>query len=69
MKSAVADRERAAPFTTISGRVVDPLYTAEQLPGFDYARDLGDPGQFPYARGIHPTGYRGKIRRRLLAET
>ena len=27
----------------------------------DYARDLGDPGQFPYTRGIHPTGYRGKL--------
>jgi len=27
----------------------------------DYARDLGDPGQFPYTRGLHPEGYRGKL--------
>src|SRR5215470_3871522 len=53
--------ERTQAFTTISGRPIDRLYTPEQLPGFDYARDLGDPGQLPYTRGIHPTGYRGKL--------
>jgi methylmalonyl-CoA mutase, N-terminal domain len=53
--------ERAAVFTTISGRPIDRLYTADDLPGLDYARDLGDPGAFPYTRGIHPTGYRGKL--------
>ena len=29
--------------------------------GLDYARDLNNPGEFPYTRGIHPTGYRGKL--------
>jgi methylmalonyl-CoA mutase N-terminal domain/subunit len=53
--------ERAASFTTISGRPIERLYTAGQLPGFAYARELGDPGDFPYTRGIHPTGYRGKV--------
>src|SRR4030095_14961889 len=53
--------ERAASFTTISGRPIERLYTAEQLPGFSYDGDLGDPGAFPYTRGIHPTGYRGKL--------
>ena len=53
--------ERAVPFTTISGRPIDRLYTPEDLAGFDYARDLNDPGEFPYTRGIHPTGYRGKL--------
>jgi methylmalonyl-CoA mutase N-terminal domain/subunit len=47
-------------FTTISGRAIKQLYTEADLDGFDYAR-LGDPGQFPYARGIHRTGYRGKL--------
>src|SRR5512137_909685 len=47
-------------FTTISGRPVEPLYTPEDTAGLDYARDLNDPGGFPYTRGIHPTGYRGK---------
>ena len=31
------------------------------MPGLDYDRDLADPGVFPYTRGIHPTGYRGKV--------
>jgi len=53
--------ERTQTFTTISGRPIDRLYTPEQLPSFDYVRDLGDPGQLPYTRGIHPTGYRGKL--------
>src|SRR4051795_11101900 len=53
--------ERAASFTTISGRPIDRLYTAEDLDGIDYARDINNPGAFPYTRGIHPTGYRGKL--------
>src|SRR3954463_16748591 len=48
-------------FTTISGRPVAELYTPESIAGDDYAADLGDPGQFPYTRGIHATGYRGKL--------
>jgi methylmalonyl-CoA mutase, N-terminal domain len=53
--------ERPVPFTTISGRPIERLYTAEDLAGFDYAKDLNNPGEFPYTRGIHPTGYRGKL--------
>ena len=53
--------ERAAAFTTVSGRPIDRLYTPEDVAGIDYARDLNDSGHFPYTRGIHPTGYRGKL--------
>ncbi len=53
--------ERAAAFTTISGWPIDRLYTAEDVEGIDYARDIGHPGEFPYTRGIHPSGYRGKL--------
>jgi methylmalonyl-CoA mutase N-terminal domain/subunit len=53
--------ERPIPFTTISGRTIDPLYTADDLRDLDPARDLAQPGEFPYTRGIHPTGYRGKL--------
>jgi len=53
--------ERATPFTTISGRPIERLYTPDALPEFDYARDLNHPGEFPYTRGIHPTGYRGRL--------
>src|SRR5690349_4935287 len=51
----------ARSFTTISGRPVDELYTPESIAATDYATDLADPGQFPYTRGIHATGYRGKL--------
>jgi methylmalonyl-CoA mutase N-terminal domain/subunit len=53
--------ERDTPFTTISGRPIDRLYTAEDLARLDYQRDINNPGEFPYTRGIHPTGYRGKL--------
>jgi methylmalonyl-CoA mutase N-terminal domain/subunit len=53
--------ERPIPFTTISGRPIDRLYTADDLRDLDPARDLNNPGEFPYTRGIHPTGYRGKL--------
>src|SRR6266566_6995583 len=53
--------ERAATFTTISGRPIERLYTEDDLEGIDYSRDIGQPGEFPYTRGIHPTGYRGKL--------
>ena len=52
---------RPAQFTTISGRPVARLYTPEDVSGLDYGRDLNDPGGFPYTRGIHPSGYRGKL--------
>src|ERR671912_1665216 len=53
--------ERAGPFTTISGRPVERLYTPDDIRALDYTRDLCHPGDFPYTRGIHPTGYRGKL--------
>jgi methylmalonyl-CoA mutase, N-terminal domain len=53
--------ERSIPFTTISGRPIDRLYTADDLADLDPARDLAQPGEFPYTRGIHPSGYRGKL--------
>jgi methylmalonyl-CoA mutase N-terminal domain/subunit len=53
--------ERDVPFTTISGRPIDRLYTADDLTDFEYSRDLNNPGEYPYTRGIHPTGYRGRL--------
>jgi methylmalonyl-CoA mutase, N-terminal domain len=53
--------ERDASFTTISGRPIERLYTADDIATLDYPRDLSDPGAFPYTRGIHPSGYRGKL--------
>jgi methylmalonyl-CoA mutase N-terminal domain/subunit len=53
--------ERPQPFTTISGRPIERLYTWDDLAGIDLAREIAAPGEFPYTRGIHPTGYRGKL--------
>ena len=53
--------ERTGPFTTISGRPIERLYTPDDLPDFDYQRDLNSPGEYPYTRGIHPSGYRGRL--------
>lgn len=53
--------ESQSAFTTASLRPIKRLYTPNDLPDFDYTRDLGFPGEFPYTRGIHATGYRGKL--------
>jgi methylmalonyl-CoA mutase N-terminal domain/subunit len=48
-------------FTTTSLVPVERLYTPASLPDFDYETELGFPGEPPYTRGIHATGYRGKM--------
>jgi methylmalonyl-CoA mutase N-terminal domain/subunit len=48
-------------FTTVSGMEVNPLATPEHVAALDFERDLTFPGQFPYTRGIHPGGYRGRL--------
>jgi methylmalonyl-CoA mutase, N-terminal domain len=53
--------ERDSSFTTISGRPIARLYTESDIESIDPARDLAEPGSFPYTRGIHRTGYRGKL--------
>ncbi|MFC4565873.1 methylmalonyl-CoA mutase [Nocardiopsis mangrovi] len=55
-----AARKRDADFTTLSGREVDPVYgppEGAEVPGFER---IGWPGEFPFTRGLHPTGYRGR---------
>jgi methylmalonyl-CoA mutase N-terminal domain/subunit len=47
-------------FTSVSGRAVDPVYTELDL-RTDVGETQGLPGQYPYTRGVHPTGYRGKL--------
>ncbi len=52
--------KRDADFTTLSGLAVDPVYGPP--PGADthgFER-IGWPGEFPYTRGLYPTGYRGR---------
>src|SRR5215203_3207004 len=60
MKPA-ADAASQRTFTTISGRPVSQVYTADSIGETDYRSDIADPGEFPYTRGIHASGYRGKL--------
>jgi methylmalonyl-CoA mutase N-terminal domain/subunit len=48
--------ERDAPFTTLSGEPVEPLYTEADVRG-----EIGLPGQFPFTRGVYPSMYRGRL--------
>jgi methylmalonyl-CoA mutase, N-terminal domain len=55
-----AAAKRNADFTTLSGLAVEPVYGPPEgadVPGFER---IGWPGEFPYTRGLYPTGYRGR---------
>ena len=47
-------------FSTISGVPIKRHYSPSDLAESDYVEDVGLPGEYPYLRGVHPTGYRGK---------
>src|SRR6201999_569855 len=51
--------ERDAPFTTLSGEEIRPLYTERDLPA--EVGTIGLPGQYPYTRGVYPSMYRGRL--------
>ena len=53
-------RPEARPYRSTSGIEIEPVYGPSDLEGFDPATSLGEPGGFPYTRGIHPGGYRGR---------
>jgi methylmalonyl-CoA mutase N-terminal domain/subunit len=46
---------------TISGIPLKPVYTPEDVKHIKYERDLAEPGEFPYTRGIHKNMYQGKL--------
>jgi methylmalonyl-CoA mutase N-terminal domain/subunit len=58
------DATKKAPwksdFTTISGMDTNPMATPLSVAGQDW-NEIGWPGEFPYTRGIHPSGYRGRL--------
>src|SRR5487761_1679748 len=54
---ASPSRDDGIETSTISGIPLKPLYTADDLP----KREEEMPGQYPYTRGIHPGGYRGRL--------
>jgi methylmalonyl-CoA mutase N-terminal domain/subunit len=52
--------ERKNTFITQSSVPIERLYTPLDIEDLDYERDLGNPGEYPYTRGVHATGYRGR---------
>ena len=48
-------------FTSVSGEKIEPLYGPDDIDNINYLNDIGFPGEYPYTRGIHPNGYRGKV--------
>jgi methylmalonyl-CoA mutase N-terminal domain/subunit len=66
-KKAVYNRNQAETcagkrdHTTISGKRIKELYTPLDLASFDYQKNLGFPGRYPFTRGVHPTMYRGRL--------
>jgi methylmalonyl-CoA mutase, N-terminal domain len=52
---------REQPPTTVSCVPVEALYTPESVNGFDPDTDLGYPGQYPFARGVHASMYRSRL--------
>lgn len=53
--------EAKKKFESVSLEEVNRLYTPDDIAELDFADDISFPGEFPYTRGIHPTGYRGKL--------
>lgn len=48
-------------FTTVSGEHVEPFYGPDDIENISYLSEIGFPGEYPFTRGIHINGYRGKI--------
>jgi len=56
-----ANKDESERFQTVSGLPVEILYTPADLDDFDYLRDLGFPGEYPFTRGIRHNMYRGRL--------
>jgi len=54
------DTELARSFTTISGLPIERVYDPTDIADLDYEHDINLPGSYPFTRGIHRTGYRGR---------
>src|SRR2546422_6118058 len=62
LRDALASHpERRKEFVTTSSRTVKRLYTPLDLARKAGGERLGEPGEFPFTRGIHPTMYRGRL--------
>jgi len=58
---AASDGPWKKDFTTVSGLEVPHLSTPERAAGIDPVDEVGVPGEYPFTRGVHATGYRGRL--------
>ena len=61
LRPALQRAERRTSFQTVSLEEVNRLYSPSDVSDISFEDDIAFPGQFPYTRGIHATGYRGKL--------
>lgn len=61
LKKASTMSNTGMKFTTVSGEPVEGLYGPDDIENINFLSDIGFPGEYPYTRGIHANGYRGKI--------
>ena len=57
----MSDDTNGKPNRSLSGLQVKPVYTPDDLANTDFARDLGQPGEFPFTRGPYPNMYLGRL--------
>jgi methylmalonyl-CoA mutase N-terminal domain/subunit len=61
LRPALKRVERRTSFQTVSLEEVNRLYSPSDVSDINFDDDIAFPGQFPYTRGIHATGFRGKL--------
>lgn len=61
VKELSKPKKKETVYETISGIPLKATYGPEDLKGWSYEKQLAEPGQFPYTRGIHEDMYRGKL--------
>ena len=60
-RKAAEARDTGMKFTTVSGKDIKVLYTPDDTSHLNYIEEINFPGEYPYTRGIHNNGYRGKL--------
>lgn len=60
-EKAKSAKSTGMKFTTVSGQDINVLYGPDDIENINYLSEIGFPGEYPYTRGVHPNGYRGKI--------
>jgi len=60
-KKAGVTKTSGMKFTTVSGEPIELFYGPDDIENINYLSEIGFPGEYPFTRGIHVNGYRGKI--------